>query len=352
MHTLQQLADLLGVPCPSEPSRQLTTVSSLTEATPSDLSVLASDKYVRDYKRTHAGAVLASKKVKFAVRPDVPALIVEDAELALVRVLGVMAPPVPHPPGGVHPSAVIDASAKVGDGAAIGPNVVIAANVTIGRNVRLHPGVVIGEGCTLGDDCTLFPTVVLRESVTLGHRVMIHAGSVIGTDGFGYKWDGAKHAKVPQIGTVVIEDDVEIGSNTCIDRAKFNETRIGAGTKIDNLVQIGHNVRVGRHAILCGQVGIAGTVTVGNGVVLGGASVVRDHVHIGDGVMAAGHSVIADDVEPKMVISGMPALAHRQNLREQGAIRRLPELLVELRKVQELIEKYRKAGLIDDKPTA
>ncbi|HEX8324525.1 MAG TPA: UDP-3-O-(3-hydroxymyristoyl)glucosamine N-acyltransferase [Tepidisphaeraceae bacterium] len=348
MHTLQQLADLLGVPCPTEGSRQLMTVSSLTAATPSDLSVLASDKYVREYKKTHAGAVLASKKVKFHPRPEVPVLTVDDAELALVKVLEVMAPPIPHPAAGIHASAVIAASATVGENAQIGPNVVIGNNCRVGRNVRLHPGVVIGDDSTLGDDCTFFPHVVLRERTTIGSRVIIHAGAILGTDGFGYRWDGKQHAKVPQIGTVVVEDDVEIGSNTCIDRAKFNETRIGRGSKIDNLVQVGHNVHIGQHAILCGQVGIAGTATIGNGVVLGGASVVRDHVHIGDGVMAAGHSVIADDVEPKMVISGMPAIAHRQNLREQGAIRRLPELMVELRKVQELIEKYKKSGLIDD----
>ncbi|MGC4031079.1 MAG: UDP-3-O-(3-hydroxymyristoyl)glucosamine N-acyltransferase [Tepidisphaeraceae bacterium] len=347
MHTLQQLADLLGVPCNSSGDRALHTVSSLADATSTDLAVLTSDKYVRDYKRTHAGAVLASRKVKFHVRPEVPVLTVDDAELALVKVLGVMAPAVPHPPAGVHKSAVIAESATVGGNAAIAPNVVIGERVTIGDNVRLHPGVVIGDDCVLGNDCTLFPNVVLREHITLGNRVMIHAGAVIGTDGFGYKWDGTKHAKVPQIGVVVIEDDVEIGSNTCIDRAKFNETRIGAGSKIDNLVQVGHNVRLGRHVILCGQVGIAGTATLGNGVVLGGASVVRDHVHIGDGVMAAGHSVIADDVEAKMIISGMPALPHRQNLREQGAIRRLPEILNEARKIQEIIQKLKDKGLLD-----
>ena len=338
MHTLQQLADLLAVPCPAESDRPLRTVSGLKEATPDDLSILASDKYVRDYKATRAGAVLVSRKVKFPVRPDVPALVVEDAELALVRVLDVMAPPVPHPDAGVHPSAVIAADAVVGRNPSIGPNVVLGRGVRVGDNARLHAGVVVGDGCTLGDDCTFFPHVVLRERVTVGHRVMIHAGAVLGTDGFGYRWDGTRHAKVPQIGIVVIEDDVEIGSNACVDRAKFNETRVGAGTKIDNLVQVGHNVRVGRHAILCGQVGIAGTVTIGNGVVLGGASVVRDHVTIGDGVMAAGHSVIADDVEPKSFISGMPALPHRQSLREQGAIRRLPEILVAARKLQEELD--------------
>lgn len=342
MHTLQQLADLLAVPCPPGfGDRPLGTVSSLADATVTDLSVLTSEKFVREFKKTKAGAVLASRKVKCPHRPDVPVLVVDDAELALVHVLNIVAPPIPQPTPGVHASAVIDATSTVGDNPAIGPHVVVGRNVKIGRNVRLHPGVVIGDECTLGDDCTLFPHVVLRERVTVGSRVILHAGVILGTDGFGYKWDGRQHAKVPQIGTVVIEDDVEIGSNACVDRAKFNETRVGRGTKIDNLVQVGHNVTIGQHAILCGQVGIAGTARIGNGVILGGASVVRDHVHIGDGVMAAGHSVIADDVAPKMVVAGMPAVPHRQFLRENGAIHRLPENLVLARKLQEEIEKLK-----------
>ncbi|MGN6507705.1 MAG: UDP-3-O-(3-hydroxymyristoyl)glucosamine N-acyltransferase [Tepidisphaeraceae bacterium] len=338
MPTLQQIADLLGVPCTQSADRVLRTVSSLTDAAAEDISVLAADKYVGEYKKTKAGAVIASKKVKFPIRPDVPVLVVDDADLALVKVLELVAPPIPQPAAGVHPSAHVSPDAQVGEHPSIGPNVVIGARTRIGKNVRLHPNVVIADDCVIGDDCTIFANVVLRERVTLGNRVTIHAGAILGTDGFGYRWDGTKHAKIPQIGTVVVEDDVEIGSNTCIDRAKFNETRVGRGTKIDNLVQIGHNVRVGQHSVICGQVGIAGTATIGNGVVLGGATVVRDHVTIGDGVMAAGHSVIAEDIEPKTIISGMPALPHRQTLREQGAIRRLPELLVELRKLQEEVE--------------
>lgn len=341
MPTLQQLADLLKVPCPAHGDREVRGVSSLTDATPTDLSILSADRYVPQYKATRAGAVLAGKKLRFPVRPDVPALLVEDPDLALVQVLELLAPPIPHPASGVHASATISATAQIGESPFIGANVVIGARVRIGRNARLHPGVVISDDVVLGDDCVLFPNVVIRERCTLGSRVIIHANSTVGTDGFGYKWDGRQHAKIPQIGVVVIEDDVEIGSCTCIDRAKFNETRIGRGTKIDNLVQVAHNVRIGQHSILCGQVGVAGTATIGSGVVIGGASAVRDHAVIGDGVMAAGHSVIVDDIDPKSVISGMPALPHRQNLREQGAIRRLPELLVALRKLQEEVEQLK-----------
>jgi UDP-3-O-[3-hydroxymyristoyl] glucosamine N-acyltransferase len=185
--------------------------------------------------------------------------------------------------------------------------------------------------------------VTIRERVTIGSRVIINSGSVIGTDGFGYRWDGSKHAKIPQIGTVIIEDDVEIGSCVCIDRAKFSSTRIGFGTKIDNLVQIAHNVVIGPHCIIVGQVGLAGSATLGAGVVLGGQVAVRDHVTIGDGAMVAACAAVADEIPPKSVVSGMPALPHRQNLREQAAMRRLPHLVVQMRQLQDEIAKLQAA---------
>ena len=347
MPTLHQLADLLGVPCAGNGTLELRGINALKDAGPSDLSVLTRDAFVKQYKETRAGAVLAGKKVRFTPRPDVPTLIVDDPDLALTKLIELLAPPIPQPEPGIDPAAVVHPTASVGDGASICAGVVVGKRTKIGKNACLHPGVVISDDVVIGDDVILYPNVVVRERITIGHRVIINAGSVIGTDGFGYRWDGQKQAKIPQIGTVVIEDDVEIGSCTCIDRAKFNETRIGKGTKIDNLVQVGHNVRIGMHSIICGQVGIAGTATIGNYVVLGGATAVRDHIKIGDGVMAGGHAVIIEDVPPKQAVSGLPALPHRQALREQGAIRRLPELLVQMRKLQEEVEKL-KARLSGD----
>lgn len=341
MPTLQQLADLLGVSCPFEGQKELYGIQSLEEAGPNDLSILTRDAFVKQYRQTRAGAVLAGKKVRFSPRSDVPTLVVDDPDLALIRLIELLAPPIPQPEPGISPQAIIDPTARIGPAAAICAGVVIGKRTVIGQNARFHPGVVISDDVVIGDDVILYPNVVIRERVTIGNRVIINAGSVIGTDGFGYRWDGQKQAKIPQIGTVVIEDDVEIGSCTCIDRAKFNETRIGKGTKIDNLVQIGHNVRIGMHSIVCGQVGIAGTARIGNFVVLGGASAVRDHVNVGDGVMAGGHSVIVEDISPKQAISGLPALPHRQALREQAALRRLPELLVQIRKLQEEVEQLK-----------
>jgi len=234
------------------------------------------------------------------------------------------------------------ARAVLSSGSSVGPNVFIGARAKIGRKAVLYPGVYISDDVTIGDDCVLYPNVVLRERVVVGNRVTINAGSVIGTDGFGYRWDGRQHAKIPHIGTVVIEDDVEIGSCTCIDRAKFSETRIGRGTKIDNLVQIGHNVRIGMFNILCGQVGIAGTASTGNGVVLGGATVVADHVHIADGVMAGGHTLFMADVGAKAVVSGWPATPHREWMRHLVARSRILDVLNEVKRLRAEVEELKK----------
>jgi UDP-3-O-[3-hydroxymyristoyl] glucosamine N-acyltransferase len=269
-------------------------------------------------------------------------LLVEDAELSLAKVLAMFAPPVPRPPVGKHHTAFVAPSASIGEGAHIGPNVFVGDDARVGRNCVLHAGAYVGADVNIGDDCEFFPNVVVRERVTIGNRVIIHANAAIGTDGFGYRWDGKQHVKVPQIGTVIIEDDVEIGSCACIDRAKFAVTRIGRGTKIDNLVQVAHNVVLGPHCIVAGQAGVAGSAKLGAGVVLGGQSAVRDHITMGDGSMLAACSGVMDDVEPKSIISGLPALPHRQSLREQAALRKLPELVAEVRELQSQVEALKK----------
>jgi UDP-3-O-[3-hydroxymyristoyl] glucosamine N-acyltransferase len=327
--TLADIASILHVPAPAgHAQRAVTGMATLGEAGPNDLSFLGSDAYLKQFATTKAAAVIVQKRVKLP-REGVatPVFVVDDADLAVAKILEHFAPPVPRPPVGRHHTAIVAPSASIGDGTRIGFNVVIGDDARIGKNCIVHSGVVIGSDVSVGDDCELFPNVVLRERVSLGNRVIIHAGTVIGTDGFGYRWDGTRHAKVPQIGTVIIEDDVEIGSCVCIDRAKFSATRVGRGTKIDNLVQIGHNVITGPHCIVVGQVGLAGSVTLGTGVVLGGQSAVRDHVTMGDGSMVAACSGVAEDVDPKMIVSGLPALPHRQTLREQAALRRLPDLV-------------------------
>ncbi|HYO10605.1 MAG TPA: UDP-3-O-(3-hydroxymyristoyl)glucosamine N-acyltransferase [Tepidisphaeraceae bacterium] len=340
--TLSDIATLLNCPSPSDPGRPVTGIATLVEAGPADLSFLGSEKYLPDFVKTRAAAVIVQKRVKLPADHGRSVLIVDDADLAVAQLLERFAPPVPRPPAGRHPTAIVGAGSTIGEGARVGPHVVLGEDCRVGRNAVLHAGVVIGANVTIGDDCELFANVVVRERVTIGNRVVIHAGAVLGTDGFGYRWDGRQHVKVPQIGTIVIEDDVEIGSCACIDRAKFSTTRVGRGSKIDNLVQIAHNVVVGPMCIITGQVGIAGSARLGAGVVLGGQCAVRDHVSLGDGSAVAACSAVAEDVDAKTIVSGLPALPHRQSLREQAALRRLPDLVVQVRKLQEQLDELRK----------
>ena len=339
--TLGQIATLLGCPAPAEPGRRIAGMAMLDEATRDNISFLGADTHVPQFEKTRAAAVIANRRVRIPAGKGPPVLLVDDADLAVAKVLELFAPPIPRPPTGVDPSARVAPSASLADNVAIGAYVIIGERSRVGSGTIIHPGVVISEDVTIGDNCEIHSNVTIRERITIGDRVIIHAGSVLGTDGFGYRWDGTKHQKVPQIGTVVIEDDVEIGSCVCIDRAKFSTTRIGRGTKIDNLVQVAHNVQVGPHCIIVGQVGLAGSVTLGTGVVLGGQCAVRDHITVGDGSMVAGCSGVAEDVEPKTIVSGLPALPHRQTLREQAAIRRLPDLVVQVRKLQEQLDELR-----------
>jgi UDP-3-O-[3-hydroxymyristoyl] glucosamine N-acyltransferase len=341
--TLGQIAALLRCPPPAaNADRIITGVAALEIAGPAELSVLSSRQYLEQFASTSAAAVLVGREIQLPPGSGRAALlIVDNADLALASVLNLFAPPVPHPPRGVDPSAHVDASAQLGEAAAVGPFAVVGARCRIGQRTILHAGVCIGDDVSIGDDCQLFPHVVIRERITIGHRVAIHANSVLGTDGFGYRWDGKQHAKVPQIGTVVIEDDVEIGSCVCIDRAKFGATRVGRGTKIDNLVQIAHNVVIGPHCIIAGQVGVAGSATLGTGVALGGQVAVRDHITMGDGSIGAACAGVWAEVKAGTVVSGMPAYPHRQTLREQSALRRLPELVQQVRELQEEIKKLR-----------
>jgi UDP-3-O-[3-hydroxymyristoyl] glucosamine N-acyltransferase len=340
--TLADIAQLIDCPAPARGQQLIKGVSSLVDAEPGEISFLVSDAYRKHLDGTRASAVIVQADVKLPSHPRVPVLIVPDADLAVGKVLAMFAQPVPRPPAGIDATARVDPTARIDADAAIGPFCVVGARAVLGKNATLHAGVFIGDDVVVGHSCEFFPHVTIRERVTIGNRVIIHANSVLGTDGFGYRWDGSKHAKIPQIGTIIVEDDVEIGSCVCVDRAKFSATRIGHGTKIDNLVQIAHNVVIGPHCIVVGQAGLAGSARLGTGAVLGGQCAVRDHVTVGDGAMVAGCSAVAGDVDPKTIVSGLPALPHRQHLREQHALRHLPQVRAQLKKLQEEIELLKK----------
>jgi UDP-3-O-[3-hydroxymyristoyl] glucosamine N-acyltransferase len=341
--TLAEIADLLQCPSPSDADRSVTGVAMLADAQPDQVSFLGSDKYLPQLANTQAAAVIVQKRVKLPPDHGRAVFLVDDADIAVGKLLERFAPPIPRPPVGKHHTAVVAPSASLGDGTRVGPHVVIGDDCRIGKNCVFHAGVVIGANVDVGDDCEFFPNVVVRERVTIGSRVIVHANSAIGSDGFGYRWNGREHQKIPQIGSIVIEDDVEIGSCVCIDRAKCSITKIGRGTKIDNLVQVAHNVITGPHCIIAGQSGMAGSAVLGAGVMLGGQAAVRDHVTMGDQSAVAACSAAAENVDPKTIVSGVPALPHRQTLREQAALRRLPDLVVQVRKLQEELEALRKA---------
>jgi UDP-3-O-[3-hydroxymyristoyl] glucosamine N-acyltransferase len=235
---------------------------------------------------------------------------------------------------GIHPSAVIDPGAVLGEGVAVGPNAVIAAGARIGDRCRIGAGCYLGPGVTLGADCVIEPNVTIQRDSRLGDRCILHPGAVIGGDGFGFAWDGTGHRKVPQLGRVVIEDDVDIGCNSCVDRATLGETRIRRGTKIDNLVQVAHNTDIGAHVILVSQAGVAGSSTVGTGAIIAGQVAISDHVAVGAGARVGGQSGVTKDVPAGAAVFGTPARPMKDTLRELGALAQLPALLKQIKSQQ------------------
>src|SRR5262249_8410721 len=295
-------------------------------------------RYRRELGTTRASAVLipAGEPV---TRGDVAWVRVPSPHLAFARLLALFHPG-PSPAPGVHPRAEGHPAARVHPTATVMALAVVEAGAAIGARTVLWPGSYVGEGSQLGEDCVLQPGAVVRERCLLGDRVVLQPGAVVGSDGFGFAFDpaGPAHVKVPQIGIVRIEDEVEVGAGSCIDRATTGETVIGRGTKIDNLVQIAHNVRVGPLSILCAQVGISGSTEVGSGVVMGGQVGVVGHLSIGDGAKIAAQSGVAHDVEPGGQVSGYPAVRRGLWLRQSAALKQLPELLKEIRSLRARLE--------------
>jgi UDP-3-O-[3-hydroxymyristoyl] glucosamine N-acyltransferase len=263
---------------------------------------------------------------------------VDNPATASLTVIELFRDPLPASRG-ISPLAFVSDGAVISERALVFPHAYIGTEAVIEADAIIYPFVFIGDRVQIGEGSVLYSNVTVYNDVTVGKRVTVHAGSVLGSDGFGYVWNGAEHAKIPQIGTLIIEDDVEIGSNTSIDRASLNNTVIGKGTKIDNLVQIGHNVSIGSNSIIVSQVGIAGSSTVGRNVILGGQVGVRDHVRVGDNVRAGGGTGITKDVPANSTISGLPHMDHREWLRLQTYLKKLPDLADRLKKVEEQLRR-------------
>ncbi len=319
--TVGEIAQLLGGAVVGDAATLVTGISSLTEAKPGDISFLANQKYAAFLAETRASAVLVAQQQD---APNLAQVVVANPDHAFARLVEHYGPPAARVRVGIHPTAVIGERVQLGDDVAIGPYVVIGDGARIGDRSMLHPHVVIGSDAVLGSDCVLYPQVSVRERCQLGNRVIVHSGAVIGSDGYGYATVQGVHEKIPQVGIVVIDDDVEIGANTTIDRARFDRTRIGKGTKIDNLVQIAHNVETGAHCLIVAQVGIAGSTKLGNHVTVAGQAGVGGHLQIGDQAVITAMAGVSKSVPPKTVVRGYPAQEIKAAQILEVAVRRLP----------------------------
>jgi len=329
---LYEIAELLGGKIVGDGDVVITGVSGIKEAKPGEITFIADSRYAHMLSTTQASAVIVSPEIgRNAGKPLVKC---GNPYLAFINLVNVWAADeIPHPTG-IHPTAIIGEHVKLGRNVAIHAYAVVEDGVAIGDNTIIYPHTYIGRDSRVGQDTLIYHDVTLRERVSIGNRVIIHSGTRVGSDGFGFTPDGGTHQKVPQIGVVVIEDDVEVGANVTIDRATFGITRIGKGTKIDNLVQIGHNVIIGEHCIIVAQVGVAGSTEIGNGVTLAGQVGVVGHLKIGDNSVVAAKAGVSRSLPPNSRFSGIPAVPHEKWQKMHVSLRKLPELLKRVRTLE------------------
>jgi UDP-3-O-[3-hydroxymyristoyl] glucosamine N-acyltransferase len=320
---LRDIAERLGCRLEGDGDIEINRVAGIEEAAAGDLTFFSNPKYAAALKRTAASAVIANDHADGA---PCAVLRARHPYLSFAKAVELFADAW-RPAVGIHRLAEVAATATLGDGAAIGAFAVVGDGVRIGARTVVHPHVTVGRDTAIGDDCVIHSHVSIRERVRIGNRVVIQDGAVLGSDGFGFaRTPEGAHYKIPQIGRVVIEDDVEIGANAAIDRPAVGETRVGAGTKIDNLVQIAHGVTIGRDVLLAAQVGIAGSTTIEDAVTLAGQVGVSGHITIGKGTIATAQTGVPNSVEPGSFISGYPAIDNRAWLKASAVFRRLPEL--------------------------
>jgi len=320
--TLQELADYLEGKVSGDISILITGLGTLDTAKEGQITFLANPKYAAKIKTTHASAIVLPQNAESYGRN---AIMVSNPYLAFAKLLTLFSSR-PRVAKGVMTGAFIGERVSIGTEVTVYPGAYIGDGVTIGDRATIHPHVTLYEGVVLGNDVTLHAGVSVRESSRIGNRVTVHNGSVIGGDGFGYAPDGDGWFKIPQIGSVIIEDDVEIGSNCTVDRAALETTRIGRGTKIDNLVQVAHNCQIGENCMIVAQTGIAGSATLGRHVTLGGQVAIVDHLTIGDNAMISGQSGVFNNVAAGAILSGTPAIHHQSRLKSAAVFPHLPEM--------------------------
>ncbi len=330
--SLGEIARLVGGRLEGPDDRTIRRAAGIEDAGPDEITFVANRRYRGALAQTRAGAVLLPPDL--ACPRGVACIRVSDPYAALVRVLLAFDPGPPELDG-IHATAVVGEGATLASGVALGPHVTVGRGARLGARTRVAAGCVIGEAASLGEDCYLHPRVVVAHRCVIGNRVVVHAGAVIGADGFGYAPVDGVFCKVPQLGIVNVEDDVEIGANACIDRATFGETRIGRGAKIDNLVQVAHNVAIGEGSALAAQSGIAGSTRIGKGVRLGGQAGLAGHLRVGDGASIAAQAGVIGNVDSGETVSGYPARPHRDMMRVEAIVQRLPEFLKRLKALEQ-----------------
>ena len=340
--TAREIAAVVGGKLVGNPEVPVTGVAGIKEARPCDATFVGSPKYAAALKTTHAAVILLTQTLADSVVGQLTAtlVVVENPMAAFARLVEKITPPPVRFAPGIHPTAVIAATVKLGAGVSVQPHAVIEADVSIGDRSVIGAGNFIGPGWRIGSDCMFHPNVTVREHTVIGSRVILHAGVVLGADGFGFEMVQGQHKKIPQLGNVEIGDDVEIGANTAIDRARFGTTRIGRGTKIDNLVQIGHNCVIGDHCVICGLVGMAGSTIVGNYVTIAGQVGIAGHLTIGDKSILMAQAGVTKDVPPGSFMLGAPAVPHKEFKKVNAAMQRLPETLVKVRELERQLAEF------------
>ena len=305
-----------------------TGVEQIDLASTNQLTFIGEKKYIKLWSKSRASAAIVNDSFNVELVENKALIRVANADLALAKVLQLFKTDPPKCEPGIHPTAVVDSTADIGKGVAIGAGCFIGAGVCIAANAELYANVTIYDDTRIGSESIIWSGTVLRERCQIGNKCIIHPNVTIGADGFGYRPadDGKSLVKIPQIGTVIVGDDVEIGAGSCIDRGKFSATSIGNGTKIDNLVQIGHNCRIGRSCVIAGMTGVSGSVTIGDGVIIGGGVGIKDHVTIGNGARIGGKSGVISDVAPGQTVIGFPAGEYKKTLRQWAALKKLPDL--------------------------
>ncbi len=334
MAKLQELAALVGGQLEGDGNVEITRVLPIDHAGSGDITFVANPKYISRLKDSTASAVILPPGVEASGRNVIRCA---NPYLAFARILTFLQVP-ERQPKGIMPGAVVAESAQIGDRVSIYPGCVIGENVIIGEGSTLYAGVVVYDDVQIGENCLLHAQSVVREGCQLGDRVILQPSAVIGSDGFGFAPDGTSYYKIPQVGIVILEDDVEVGSCSCIDRAALGETRIRRGTKLDNLIQIGHNVEVGEDCVIVAQVGIAGSTKVGNHCTFGGQTAIAGHLKVGENVMLGARSGVSGNVEPNQILSGVPLMPHKEWLRATMTVPKLPEMRKEMAQLKKRLE--------------